>query len=237
MGMSAKLFGAVLAGLLLLPQYLPAQEAASASTAPGALVSAPAGASTTTATPVLRSAYGQRLQLAGLRNGGKISESLFRGAQPQSDGLQALKKLGVTTIVDLRGEDRSKLEWERHQAEALGMRFVSIPVSGWGPPSNEQVLQFLSLFEESAKDEKTKEKVYVHCRFGEDRTGVFVATYRMALEGWPAQQAMNEMYFFGFNGFWHPSMKNFIRDFPARLKMSPEFAQFRPAPGTVEAAK
>jgi hypothetical protein len=50
----------------------------------------------------------------------------------------------------------------------------------------------------------------------------------MAYEGWPAQQAINEMYFFGFNGFWHPSMKSFVRDFPARLKTAPVLAGFAP---------
>jgi hypothetical protein len=33
------------------------------------------------------------------------------------------------------------------------------------------------------------------------------------------------MYFFGFNGFWHPSMKVFIREFPARLKSTPSLAR------------
>ena len=168
---------------------------------------------------VVRSAYGERLKLPGLPNGGRINQALFRGAQPRSAGFEQLKKLGVTTIVDLRGEDPGTREWERRQAEALGMRFVSIPVSGWSPPNNEQVAEFLTLFHEAGK-----EKVFVHCRFGDDRTGVFVATYRMALEGWPAEQAMNEMYFFGFNGFWHPAMKTFIRDFPARLKTAPALA-------------
>jgi len=55
--------------------------------------------------------------------------------------------LGITTIVDLRGEDREKIEWERKRAESLGMRFVHIPVSGWSPPTDEQVVQFLSLFD------------------------------------------------------------------------------------------
>jgi protein tyrosine/serine phosphatase len=173
-------------------------------------------------TPVLRSAYGEKLKLNGLPNGGKINDSLFRGAQPHADGIQQLKNLGVTTIVDLRGEDPDRAAWERQQAESRGIRFVSIPVSGWDPPSNEQVAQFLKIFRDNPK-----EKVFVHCRFGDDRTGVFVATYRMAVEGWPAQQAMNEMYFFGFNGFWHPSMKTFIRDFPARLKSAPALAQFQ----------
>jgi tyrosine-protein phosphatase SIW14 len=173
-----------------------------------------------TSTPVLRSAYGEKLKLTGLPNGGKITDALFRGAQPHTEGIEQLKKLGVTTIVDLRGENRDLVEKERKQAESLGMRFVNIPVSGWSPPTNEQVAQFLSLFADK------REKVFVHCRFGDDRTGVFIAAYRMSYDGWPADQAMKEMYFFGFNGFWHPAMKSYIRDFPAKLKTAPALAPF-----------
>ena len=172
----------------------------------------------------MRSAYGDKLRLPGLPNGGRVNDFLYRGAQPHTAGMRELKKLGITTIVDLRGENATQRDSERQQAESLGIRFLSIPVSGWDPPSNEQVAQFLSLFRNHPK-----EKVFVHCRFGDDRTGVFVATYRMAYEGWPATQAMNEMYFFGFNGFWHPSMKSFIRDFPARLKSAPVLVGYKPS--------
>lgn len=178
--------------------------------------------STPAAPPVMRSAYGDKLRLPGLPNGGRVNDFLYRGAQPHPAGIQKLKNLGITTIVDLRGENPAQRDSEKQQAESLGIRFVSIPVSGWDPPSNEQVAQFLALFRNNPK-----EKVFVHCRFGDDRTGVFVATYRMAYEGWPATQAMNEMYFFGFNGFWHPSMKSFIRDFPARLKSAPALVKYK----------
>src|SRR5215467_9724174 len=160
-------------------------------------------------------AYGEHLGLAGVHNAGKINEVLYRGAQPHAESFQQLKELGITTIVDLRGEGRDQIEWERKKAEALGLRFVHIPVSGWSPPKDEQVAQFLSLFHSNPQ-----EKVFVHCRFGDDRTGVFVAAYRMAVEKWPAEDAMKEMYFFGFNGFWHPAMKAFIREFPNHLKSS-----------------
>src|SRR5262245_10167035 len=118
-------FFAVLSFSTLISTALPAQ--------------APTQASST---PVLRSAYGEKLKLDGLPNGGKISDALFRGAQPRAQGLKELKNLGITTIVDLRGEDPDKIFWERKQAESLGIRFVSIPVSGWSPPSNDQVAQF-----------------------------------------------------------------------------------------------
>jgi protein tyrosine phosphatase (PTP) superfamily phosphohydrolase (DUF442 family) len=164
-------------------------------------------------------AYGEKLRIAGIHNAGKINDVLFRGAQPREQGLSELKKLGITTIADLRGEDLEKIRWERRTAESLGMRFVSIPVSGWSPPTGEQVVQFLSLFHSDSP-----QKVFVHCRFGDDRTGVFVATYRIAFEKWTADQAMKEMYFFGFNGFWHPAMKSFVRDFPVQLSSDPALA-------------
>jgi tyrosine-protein phosphatase SIW14 len=197
----------LLALLFLLPAHLLAQTQARAS-----------------ASPIIESAYGQKLQIAGIHNAGKITDLLYRGAQPDEQGLSELKKMGITTVIDLRGEDRKKVEWERTRAESLGMRFVHIPVSGWSPPTNEQVVEFLSLFRNNPSQKK-----FVHCRFGNDRTGIFVATYRMTLENWPAEQALKEMYFFGFNGFWHPAMKSFIHDFPSRLNSAPAFAHLHAA--------
>jgi len=173
--------------------------------------------SSTTISPL---PFGEKLKLPGVHNAGKIDDSLFRGAQPHSEGIEQLKRLGITTIVDLRGEGRDQIERERKQTESLGMRFVNIPVSGWSPPTNDQVAQFLSLFSNK------KEKIFVHCRFGDDRTGVFVATYRMARDRWPPEQTIKEMYFFGFNGFWHPAMKSYIRDFPEKLKTAPALSPF-----------
>jgi protein tyrosine phosphatase (PTP) superfamily phosphohydrolase (DUF442 family) len=175
------------------------------------------------APPSMRSAFGEKLRIPGVPNSGKINDHLYRGAQPRDPGLLELKKIGITTIVDLRGEDPAKLDWERKTSESLGIRFINIPVSGWDPPTNEQVAKFLSVFRDNPQ-----EKVFVHCRYGDDRTGVFVATYRMTVEKLPAEQALKEMYFFGFNGFWHPSMISFVRDFPARLATAPSLASFKP---------
>jgi tyrosine-protein phosphatase SIW14 len=177
---------------------------------------------------VMSSAYGEKLKIRGVPNPGKINEGLYRGAQPNEQGLEELKKLGITTIVDLRAEDRGKSEWERQQAEKLGMKFVHIPIAGFAAPTNEEVVQFLSLVRDP------QQKIFVHCLLGEDRTGVFVATYRMSVQKWPVTQAMREMNSFGFNAFWHPAMKAFVRDFPARLTSAPALASLQngksPAP-------
>jgi tyrosine-protein phosphatase SIW14 len=170
---------------------------------------------------VMSSAYGDKLKINGIPNPGKINDNLYRGAQPNEQGLEELKKLGITTIIDLRAEDRPKSEWEKKEAERLGMHFVQIPIAGFAAPTNEEVVQFLSLVRDP------QQKVFVHCLLGEDRTGVFIATYRMSVQKWPVTQALHEMNSFGFNGFWHPAMKAFVRDFPARLSSAPAYASLQ----------
>ncbi len=167
-------------------------------------------------TASMRSGFGEKIQIKHVPNAGRISEHLYRGAQPKPGGLEQLQALHITTIVDLRSEDSATRDREQEEAEALGIHFVSIPVGEWSSPSTDQVALFLSLF-----GEDSKETVFVHCHYGDDRTGVFVATYRMGIQKWPVEQALNEMYFFGFNGFWHPEMISFVRQFPSLLASDP----------------
>lgn len=164
-----------------------------------------------------RPSYGEKLAVPGIHNFGKISDQLYRGGQPHAAGVEQLKKLGLTTIVDLRREDAGERDKEKQEAEAAGIRFVTIPVGGWNAPADAQVAEFLSILADP------KQKVFVHCHFGEDRTGVFVAAYRMAVQRWSAEQALQEMRYFGFHPFWHRTMSLFVRQFPIALA-SPAFA-------------
>jgi tyrosine-protein phosphatase SIW14 len=162
----------------------------------------------------------EKLKLAGVPRAGKISDVLFRGAQPSAQGLAELKKSGITTVVDLRG-NRGPVASERREVESLGMRFIDIPVRGWSAPSNAQVAQFLKLFKDP------QQKVFVHCYYGEDRTGVMVAAYRIAQQNWTADQAIAEMYSFGFHYRLYRGMRSYVREFPAVFAADPIFAPLR----------
>ena len=124
-------------------------------------------------------------------------------------------------MVDLRG-NRGPVTRERARVEALGMRFVDIPVGGWSAPSNAQVAEFLKLFRDDPN-----QKIFVHCYYGADRSGVMVATYRIAEQNWTADQAVAEMYSFGFHYHWYPAMKTYVRKFAAEFGADPAFSSFR----------
>lgn len=164
----------------------------------------------------------EKLNLVGIPRAGKVSDALYRGAQPSPEGLAELKKLGVTTVVDLRG-NRGPVASERRLVESLGMRFIDIPVPGWSAPTNAQVAEFLKLF----KADPTQ-KIFVHCYLGEDRSGVMVAAYRIAQQNWTVDQAFAEMLSFGFHNHLYPAMKSYVRNFPANFYSEPVFAALRP---------
>ena len=55
--------------------------------------------------------WSQSLLLAGVPNLHKVSDDLYRSAQPTCEGMSNLKKLGVETIVNLRSfhSDRARI--------------------------------------------------------------------------------------------------------------------------------
>jgi len=167
-------------------------------------------------------AFAEKLYAPGIADFGKVNNFLYRGAQPKEDGLEELKKFGIDTIVDLRSELRGLVENERHRAESLGMRFINIPGSGWATPKDEEIAQFFSLILE-----RPRRTIFIHCWLGGDRSGMFIAAYRIALQGWSPQQAIQEMRAFHYLQFWHPNMGRWVEEFPGRLAHSPELAPFR----------
>jgi hypothetical protein len=109
--------------------------------------------------------FAKKIQLNGLSSAGKVNDFLCRGSQPNEEGIEQLKKLGVTTIVDLRGERQGTVATERNRAAAHSMEVVNIRASGWSPPKDEQLVQFFSLLQK-----RPKQTLYVHCWLGDDRS-------------------------------------------------------------------
>jgi len=161
--------------------------------------------------------YGQKRRVNGIGDFGEVTPRLFRGAQPNKRGYEALAKMGVNIVVDVRG---NRANSEGKEVRRHGMQYVPIP---WHCMflRDEVFARFLKLM----RDNPDK-KVFVHCRLGDDRTGMMIAAYRMAAEGWTADEAMIEMRQFGFNEAHHfmcPGLASYEKDFPEHLRRNPVF--------------
>jgi protein tyrosine/serine phosphatase len=160
----------------------------------------------------------------GLENFGKVTDQLFRGAQPTAAGFAALQKMGVAIVVNFRDE-RDEQSVEQREVENLGIKYVGIPWSGSDYPSNSQVLQFLDLVHANPTA-----KIFVHCKRGADRTGVMVAAYRIAVEHKVAADAIAEMHQFHYDHFFLPQLQRYIASLPQLLKTDPAFIAYGVAP-------
>src|SRR5947208_8269984 len=146
-----------------------------------------------------------------IRNFGKMDDRFYRGAQPDESDYKDLKAIGIRTVIDLTDHPTS---YEKRDVEALGMRYVSIPMSDSSYPKAEQINAFLKLVNEPATG-----KFFVHCAGGRHRTGVMGAVYRISKYGWDFNQAYKEMENYDFYTRWgHGALKDYVSDYSAHLK-------------------
>jgi len=117
----------------------------------------------------------------------QVEPGFARGGKPNEEGIRALAERGYRTVVNLRHDDV-----ERERVRAAGMEYVEIPMKcgpfGAPTPSDTQARAFLA-----AASDTARRPVFVHCHHGRDRTGVMVALYRVARNGWTAERAIAEM--------------------------------------------
>lgn len=109
---------------------------------------------------------------------------ILTGGQPTPAQLEQARDAGFRTVVSLRTPGEPGSEDEAATVEALGMRFVSIPVAGAEglTEANVQALGAV-LADEQAKP------VLLHCASG-NRAGALLALEAFYIESVPAEQAL-----------------------------------------------
>src|SRR5216683_5499572 len=146
-----------------------------------------------------------------IRNFGKMDDRFYRGAQPDESDYKDLKALGVKTVIDLQDNPTS---YEKRDVEALGMRYVNIPMSDSSYPKAEQINAFLKLVNDPATG-----VFFAHCAGGRHRTGVVGAVYRFNVNHWHFDQAYAEMTDYDFyTRFGHGDLKTFVEDYAKRMQ-------------------
>ncbi len=151
----------------------------------------------------------------------KVEEGLYRGGQPNSEGWEKLKDLGIRSVISLRGKDEELIR-NREKVLSWGMNFYHIPLSVYRRPTDEEVLRFLEIVLS-----KENRPVFVYCTQGRDRTGAMIAMYRVVARGWSLKQAYREAKDYGFWPYKGetPELKSFIhqlKDKPIYYKKAKE---------------
>lgn len=129
----------------------------------------------------------------GLPNLHRISDTLYRGAQPTAEGFAELEKMGVKTVINLRS-----FHSDRDELQNTKLAYEHIYMKAWHG-EDEDVVRFLKIV-----TDRDRAPVFFHCQHGADRTGMAAAVYRVAVEGWTKEDAIEEMTQggYGFHKVW-----------------------------------
>jgi protein tyrosine phosphatase (PTP) superfamily phosphohydrolase (DUF442 family) len=146
--------------------------------------------------------WAERIELPSLPNLHKVSENLYRGAQPTAEGMKQLEKLGIKTVINLRS-----LHSDRDEMKGTKLFYEHIRMTTWNV-EDKDVIRFLQIV-----TDPNRTPVFVHCQHGADRTGTMCAIYRIIIQGWSKDEAIEEMTEGGFSyhSFWR-NLPNYIRN-------------------------
>jgi uncharacterized protein (TIGR01244 family) len=124
----------------------------------------------------------------------QVNAHVYRSGRPDEAGVKAYAAFGIKTILSVQdyGLSPEEAATERKWAEAAGIRFLHVPMHGLRKPRVEQIRAALAHLQNPANF-----PILVHCQKGSDRTGIVVASYRIAVDNWPVERAKDDMYNFG----------------------------------------
>jgi protein tyrosine phosphatase (PTP) superfamily phosphohydrolase (DUF442 family) len=145
-----------------------------------------------------------------IRRFAEVDPGLFRGGQPDADGFDALKGLGVRTVLNFRGEDQD-----------TSLAPPEIGVVQLQAHINRPIDSEIERFFEIALD-PGKRPLFMHCAEGRERTGFYAALWRIEVDGWTNARALDEMRAFGFRDSDHPEVIEYLSAYQPRGYAKPQ---------------
>ena len=117
----------------------------------------------------------------------QMTPTLYRSALPDSGAVPVLEKLKIGTVINFLPEsDASWLKTPGINQVQLSYRTNHV--------DDADVLAALR----AIQDAEASGPVLMHCKHGSDRTGLMAAMYRVVVQGWSKEDALNEMTLGGF---------------------------------------
>jgi tyrosine-protein phosphatase SIW14 len=128
-----------------------------------------------------------------LRRLDRVDESLYRGSQPsRAEFAELVKRYHIRTVIKLNPT------FEGSDELPDGVKLIHEPLSAVVVPGAADLRRILDEIDAAEKP------VYVHCRHGEDRTGLVVALYRVRHGARPEDAYADMMLhaFHPYRGVW-----------------------------------
>ncbi len=118
----------------------------------------------------------------------RLGATAWRSAQPAPFQISRIARLGVKTIVNLRGPRWCGSYWlEREACRRHGLTMIDYQVRSRAAPSRDEVLGARDLFQ------RVEGPLLLHCKSGADRAGLMSTLYLIVVDGVPVEEARRQL--------------------------------------------
>lgn len=118
----------------------------------------------------------------------EIAPQVYRSNQPTHRRFQKYRKMGIRTVINLRGEDgHAHYLFEKESCEALGLTLINAKLWARHAPAAPFLLNVIDAMRAAERP------FLIHCKSGADRTGLAGAMYLMAVRGVPVETARKQL--------------------------------------------
>jgi len=133
-----------------------------------------------------------------------VAPGVWRSSQPNEEALHRMKRHGLKTIINLRGEKPVHL-WEKKLAAGLDLNYYNFPMDARAKQDKTRLREILQIMHEPSNH-----PVLIHCHGGKDRTGLMVSLYKLIFMDAIVADVRREMLLYGFDGRAFPEIINTI---------------------------
>lgn len=120
----------------------------------------------------------------------EISPGVWRSNQPSPRRLRKYKRMGIKTVLNLRGEgQRSPYLFERETCDKIDLPLTNFPMQARHLDAPERLSMLLNHLE------NIEHPFVMHCKSGADRAGLASALYLLHIKGAPIEEAKRQLSF------------------------------------------
>lgn len=118
----------------------------------------------------------------------QIAPGVYRSNQPGPARVARYARMGIKTIVTLRGQaDRAHYLFEKEACDRHGITLIDVTLHAKKPCDRDEMLRLIDLFPTLPRP------FLMHCKSGADRAGLASVLYLMTQEGQSLQQARRHL--------------------------------------------
>lgn len=141
----------------------------------------------------------------------KVSDSFYRGSEITLKEIHFLAQKGIKKILNLKVQNTKEIKSFKKICEKHGMSYINVPINVFEEPETT-----VDELKNIVKNVSAENPIYVHCKYGEDRTGFVTGLHLLLNKNWQINDILDDMEKNGYKKALFPQFADTLENLAAK---------------------